>query len=218
MYYDGTSMTKIAQALNTNYSRIRRRLLEKGVYPRHAITRDDVDWGKVINEYNNFKSLSKIAKGLGCSPNFVSDALKDMGIKVRDWEEQVAIDCENCVDGHRYVNERFFDCWSREMAYVGGFFTDGNIPQKENMFRITSTDIEHLRNIAGLFTADASITIREWRKPKHANCKPAGTFSVNRTDMVKKLKKYGLKPAKSKDVEFPEVPKRIFGGFHKRGI
>lgn len=214
MYNKGLSFTKIAEVLETNYSRIRRRLLEGGVIPRQVITREDVDWDSVIKKYKNGYSLSKIAKELGSSVNFVSNAMKDKGINVRHWKEQVRLDCENGVNGHCCVDEKFFDEWSPQMAYVlGWIFTDGNIPQKENMFRITSTDIEHLRNIADLFTDNATITIRKWRKQEHANHKPAGTLSINRADMAKKLKKYGLKPAKSKDVKFPEVSKEYLGDF-----
>lgn len=214
LYNNGTSMTKIAKKLGTNYSRIRRRLIEKGVILRRAISRKDINWCKVIEEYKNLKSLSQIAKEYGCSVNFLSDALQEKGIKIRSSKEQVTIECKNCLGQHWYVNEQFFDNWSHEMAYVlGWIFTDGNIPQKENMFRITSTDIEHLQNIADLFTHNAVITVRKWNSPKHAHYKPAGTLSINRAEMVKKLKSFGLKPAKSKDIKFPNIPKEFLGDF-----
>lgn len=84
LYESGMSMQKIAVKFNTNYSRIRSRLLEAGVIPRQPISQNDVDWDSVINQYQNGKSINKIAKEIGCSSTFIRDGLAQRNVKIRD--------------------------------------------------------------------------------------------------------------------------------------
>lgn len=219
LYNSGISMNRIASLLNTNYSRIRRYLIKHGVTIRKAIRDDTLNWDKIIKSYVvDKKSLTAIAKGYNCSNTFIRNGLIKRGIKTRDFKEQITLDCKNVTKGHYLVNEQFFDEWSKEMAYVlGWIYSDGNIPQKKNTFRITSTDIEHLRNIANLFSENATITIRYWDKEKYPNYLDAGTLAICRTSMVKKLLDLGVTPAKSRTIKMPDVPDEYFGDF-VRGV
>jgi hypothetical protein len=174
-----------------------------------------VDWDLVKKQYLGGASLSKIAKRLDCSVNFVSKELKARGVIIRDFKTQVSLDCANGVDGHAIINEQFFDTWSPKMAYVLGWIvSDGNIANTLKTFRICSTDIEHLRNIANLFSSGAHIIIREFQEDRW---KTAGELSVGRRHMVDSLVKLGITPHKSNTIKMPDIPDKYFGHF-LRGV
>ncbi len=216
LYNQGKSFQSIADAFGVNYSYVRRTLMQNGITPRKAITVADIDWGKVISLYNEGRSLSKLAQDMGCSVNFLSKNLKTQGIHVRNFKEQVSLDCSRGIEGHAIVNEQFFDDWSPEMAYVlGWIISDGNIPNTLKCFRICSTDIAHLRKIADLFSSGHHIIIRKF--PPSSNWRTAGDLSVGRRRMVKSLLRLGVTPQKSKTITMPEVPDVYFKHF-LRGV
>ncbi|TCU72831.1 hypothetical protein EV204_105167 [Tissierella praeacuta] len=117
-----------------------------------------------------------------------------------------------------YTDELFFSSWSHELAYfLGWVASDGNISMSKNVFRITSTDIEHLESLFSLFSYGWTTTIREWNSKEQSHYLPAGTISIAREDIMNKLIDYGIPPNKSLIMEMPYIPSEYVRDF-VRGV
>lgn len=103
------------------------------------------------------------------------------------------------------------------LMFLAGFIPMEIFHKKKNAFRITSTDVEHLKNIAQLFAKDVTISIRKWDRKKHPKNRVAGTLSIGRVSMVNRLLELGITPAKTKNIRFPDVPDEFLGDF-VRGV
>jgi intein/homing endonuclease len=117
--------------------------------------------------------------------------------------------------GKKYnVDTDYFKKWSKDMAYVlGFFFADGSMEYspliRGTYIRFSSTDKEML------------VAIRQALRSEHTLVKRFSTFPSkdsyllrigNRT-LYNTLETYGLHPNKSKTVHFPNVPARYHADF-----
>lgn len=105
-----------------------------------------------------------------------------------------------------FKNEKFFDSWSKEMAYVLGWvWSDGNIDQSRRSLRIQiqSGDSYILKEIKKAISSDAPIKIKD----------NAAGLSIHSRIIAKSLIKLGCKVGDSLHNEFPNVPKSYFFDF-----
>lgn len=196
---------------------------------------------EVIELYKQGYSMEKIAKMFDVSRTRIRTALKINNVDIRQrkpYSKEKKIETvdytpytltkrktnyTNSLNKYSnsnqiFTDELFFENWSHELAYfLGWMASDGNIAEERNVFRITSTDIEHLKNLFSLFSYGWTVSIKKWKEKEHAHYLPAGTISIAREDIVKKLMDYGIKPNKSLTMEMPYIPSEYMRDF-VRGV
>lgn len=105
------------------------------------------------------------------------------------------------------LNERFFDVWSSEMAYVLGFWFADGFMRHEKSYRIAffSQDKELLEDVKNQFDSDHPI-----RKRKDDDCWEIILFSKH---LYQKLEGLGGIRGKSFILRFPQVPDLYIADF-----
>jgi DNA-binding transcriptional regulator WhiA len=104
------------------------------------------------------------------------------------------------------INEKFFNSWTNEMAYVLGFIlTDGSISDNDNSVKISIKDVELLEKIRTKLKSNHPI---KYLKAYGIYC-----FSFSRKKMTERLSKLGITSNKSLDIEFPKVPDKFMSHF-----
>lgn len=108
------------------------------------------------------------------------------------------------------INDSFFSVWSPEMAYVFGLLiTDGCLSKvKNSSYRISLclNDADLLKCVAKAMGSD-----RAMQQSKHQE--GLYMFIFGRDKMAHDLIGLGMKPKKSMDIEFPNVPKEYIRDF-----
>jgi len=147
------------------------------------------------------KSLQDIAGLYGVSRVAVYKKLKLYGMQQRSKSEArlEAQKQQKLPQQFFDVNERFFDVWSADMAYVLGLlFTDGCV-SKAGTVALSINDLDLLEAIRSVMGSTHKI-----EPSKHQ--KNLFIFHFAREKMTQKLEDIGLIPNKSLVVKFPEVP------------
>ena len=108
------------------------------------------------------------------------------------------------------VNERFFDEWTSEMAYVLGFIlTDGCV--SGNTLSISQANKEPLESIRRMMTSKHPI------REVESGGNKIHTLNIGRKALVQALAKRGITEKKSLIVGLPKVPSAYFADF-LRGV
>lgn len=113
-----------------------------------------------------------------------------------------------------FVNEKFFDVWGDEMAYVLGYlYADGSLEDSPHIrgkyVRVTSTDRDRIEIIRSLLKSEHTIV----REIQDARRKPRFLLRIGNSQLFDALIKIGITPHKSLTMEFPVVPNLYFGSF-----
>jgi len=111
------------------------------------------------------------------------------------------------------VNEKFFDTWSPEMAYVLGFWTADGYMRHEKSYRIVfaSADYDLLLQIRRVMMSTHTICTR--KKPSKKAKKLEHQFIIFSKLLYHQLERLGGKRRKSKSVEFPPMPRKYISDF-----
>jgi predicted DNA-binding protein YlxM (UPF0122 family) len=169
------------------------------------------------------RSLSDIAKDCDCGRQYVYKKMKDFNIPLRTQTEARKL----AYDGHKIsykivdengnerlviqgsvkINEGFFKSWSKEMAYVlGVIYTDGNLfhDKKRKTYRIivSQKEPELLNKLLKLMDCDARLRY----KKKRGIAGALHFFDIQQKKVYSDLIDLGLSAAKSKTMEFPNIP------------
>lgn len=214
LYCQGLNTYQIAKGFSITQDVVRDALVKAGYKLRNGNQKYDLPWQEICEKYideTQLPSVQQLAREYGCERTLIATHLKSAGIVIRVMQDQCDIDR---MKGHRRscdVNESFFDEWSPDMAYVlGWIYADGSIKKDLRGFEITSSDLEHLRNIADMLGSDLNISLYKGKKNKQT----AGKLYIHRPAMVKRLLEIGLTPVKSKTIVIPDtLPKELLGNF-----
>jgi len=112
------------------------------------------------------------------------------------------------------LNQNFFKKWSREMAYVLGFFSaDGSMYKTKRdtcfiEFQITDGDL--LKTIRSLLGSNHKISIRN---RSNGTQKDIHRIQIGSKKIFDDLISLGLTQAKSKTLKMPAVPDKYFSDF-----
>ena len=202
----------------------------------HMLTKD-----YLLAEYGEKKaSCSDIARACGCNRQFVHKMLKLHKIPRRDLgaARRIALDQRRitaCLDdGHGgvksvmhqriHLNTGFFSTWSREMGYVlGVLYTDGCLHisrfasasrvRRVPMLSVAQKEPELLNKVLALMDCDAKLRYRPRHKYGAATAGAVYYFSLQCAEMLPDLVRLGMKPRKSLDVDFPDVPDEFMPHF-----
>ena len=153
--------------------------------------------------YEQKLSLQKIGELYGKPREYIYRKMRKYGFKSRTksdaWEHRGK-------DELYEINEKFFNSWTNEMAYVLGFIlTDGNISDENNQVRITIKDVKLLEKIRTKLKSNHPI--------KYLKADGIYYFSFGKGKMVERLRKLGITSNKSLDIEFPKVPDKFLSHF-----
>lgn len=113
------------------------------------------------------------------------------------------------------ANKHFFKTWSRDMAYVLGYFAaDGSMyrnPRGAYFIDFVSIDKELIENIKRMF--DSRHRISESSSANCLNNKRRYHLQIGSKEMFKDIVGIGLTPRKSKIIKLPIIPKEYFADF-----
>lgn len=180
------------------------------------------------NYITNEKSLGDIAKESNCSRQYVYKKVICYGIPLRSKSSarEIALDSGKVIRENvsfkgkeQFVTlekvsfkKKFFSSWSSEMAYVlGVIFTDGNLLSRGgscNMdrFSISQKEPELLIKVLALMQCNATIHFRREHIYSGVKAGALHWFSIAENEVYNDLISLGLKPHKSRTINFPEVP------------
>lgn len=163
------------------------------------------------------KSLSEIAGDFRCSRQYIHKRLAALGIPRRtladarraalqkgkvtvQWEHAEGVETRRTLV-KRNVNERFFERWSPEMAYVlGVIVTDGCLSR--NSITVSQKEPELLLKIGALLGSDHPLAFR----PQRGKAGAVYTLTIYSQMMFRTLLDLGVTPRKSRTLLFPGVP------------
>lgn len=183
-------------------------------------------------------SMADIGRFVGTSRGNVFIKLKGFNIPTRSMKEAHDLALEKgkikfntLKDGKEHTrvlikrkyNEKLFETWSNEMAYVLGLIvTDGNVIYVKSAHNIEylqgrltfgQKDIELVEKFSKLIGFDSDI---EHRKKRISNKTVAGelyTIEIHSNDLLFQLDKLGITPKKSLKIKFPEMPNKYLRHF-----
>ena len=158
------------------------------------------------------KSLEDIARLYGVSRVAVWKYCRAAGITRRSRSE-ARLEAQKggkVPQGFFHINDNFFSQWSSEMAYVLGLLiTDGCLSRpKKNSYRISLclNDKELLEKVTKVMGSDHAIAASRHQNGLHL-------FIFGREKIAQDLIRLGMKPRKSMDIKFPDVPKEYLRDF-----
>ena len=158
-------------------------------------------------------SLADIAKMQSVSRVAIMKYCDQLGVKRRTKSKsRLLAQQKGKIQKQRYctINEDFFSFWSSDMAYIFGLLiTDGCISKiKGGSYRISLclNDRDLLLKVAKTMGSDHTITESKYQKD-------INVFIFGREKIAQDLLRLGMKPRKSLDVKFPEVPKEYLRDF-----
>ena len=159
------------------------------------------------------QSLGDIAKSYRVSRVAIMKYCNILGIERRTkGEARILAQKRGKIDKQRYcaINEAFFSSWSPDMAYILGLMmTDGCISRTKNgSYRISLclNDRDLLLEVARTMGSAHTITDSKYQKG-------INVFIFGREKIAHDLIELGMKPRKSLNLEFPEVPKEYLRDF-----
>jgi len=97
------------------------------------------------------------------------------------------------------INEKFFDTWTEESAYVLGFiYADGHLQEEKGAMRLWlhNDDKDILEQMKAAMASESNI----YQYGKHHK------FCVTNKYLTDRLRELGLTPKKSLTIQFPDVP------------
>lgn len=113
------------------------------------------------------------------------------------------------------VNEKFFEKWSSNMAYVLGYiYADGSLDDSPYMrgkyIQITSTDEDSIQRIKNWLNSEHKTNTK---KSNFIGGKICFILRIGSHKIYNDLLKLGLCPNKSLTINFPKVPQKYLGHF-----
>ncbi|MFA6519788.1 MAG: LAGLIDADG family homing endonuclease [Candidatus Paceibacterota bacterium] len=111
-------------------------------------------------------------------------------------------------------NEKFFDIWGPEMAYVLGFmFADGSLEDASYLrgkyVRVSSTDKDRIVAIKSLLNSEHTIV----RRDLGGNHKTTYLLRIGSHTLFDRLASLGVTPHKSLTMQFPKMPPKYLADF-----
>jgi intein/homing endonuclease len=114
---------------------------------------------------------------------------------------------------YKKINKDFFKKWSRDMAYVLGFFAaDGNISHNNrgaSFLSIEITDKKLLYSIRKAMSSDHTISVRN----RGGLNKDSYRLQIGSKEMVEDLAALGFKSRKAYALSVPDMPKKYRADF-----
>jgi len=114
----------------------------------------------------------------------------------------------------KYVNKKFFEKWTTQMAYVLGFFAaDGYITVNQRggqFWCIQITDKKLLESIKKAIKSEHKISLRVSKKKNEKNlCR----LQIGSIKMCDDLRNLGFNEKKTKSLAVPNIPEKYFSDF-----
>lgn len=162
------------------------------------------------------RSTYEIAELYGCTDATIRTRLKSAGISARSRSQARVLAIKRGklpkfaeID----FDTRFFQEWSAPMAWVLGLlYTDGyfrDTPTRK-VIRLALNDLETLEKVSTALKYTG--TIKE-RRQSYDKTNIIFVLELSREELFNDLRRIGLKPNKSLDMKFPDVPAQFIRHF-----
>ena len=187
-------------------------------------------------------SLSDIGKLAGTTRQNIYYKLKRYNIKTRSKKKSRTLALDKGKIKHSFINEdgnlevktlnkirfneKFFDYWTNEMAYILGLiYTDGNVDCRnlkkanskgsyvQGRLTFSQKEIELVEKMLKLMDCDVKISFRKKRELKDTVAGEMYYFSINSNKLFKRLQELGVNPNKSLNLKFPIIPREYIRHF-----
>mgnify|MGYP001585093643 CR=1 FL=1 len=171
---------------------------------------------QIINSYTKLnKSIQTIANKLQTTTRYVSETLKQNGIKIR-----------NSSESHRKypLDETMFENINTEFKayFLGWMFSDGNVYIKSKRHTLSITVVETDKEILDKFNKIIFDNKKplNYRKAKDKitpkkiyKCKPCWRLLIDSKKLCENIQELGCVPNKSKIIQLPNIPENMFRHF-----
>lgn len=208
MYTSFVPVTEICEKYNIKLKRIIYDILRSNAIPLYGKRKkfSETDLQKIISDYKNGKSATKIASEMDTSSNVIINVLKRNNITIRP---------SSGLSRKYFVNDFYFDeIDSYEKAYVCGLlWSDGCNKRDRDTITITlqESDKHILDTLAELMDSTYPIYFSDNSKKGYKN---TYTFEVRSKHMSEQLEKLGMTANKSLTLEFPKwLDKELYSSF-----
>jgi hypothetical protein len=149
--------------------------------------------------------IALIARSLGRTVRAVRAEAEKLGVR-RDGFTLVSSEFGASRQVKYSVNERFFDTWSPQMAYILGFVLADGCVTDDGLFKVASADRDVIEFVATSMESTHPIAER-WSR---LSTKPLFELCIRRKPFLASLDRHGIRPRKSHDVKWPDVPPEMF--------
>lgn len=216
-YWDeGLNTYQIGRLCNCSWSAVHGWMLKFGIPRRNSVDAQLAKqhkrpyWDKKWLQQKYWKeqlSALKIAKICGASHSTVCDWMEKFYIPRRNKSDVMKLRWNS----RKYVmDETVFEmCDTPEKAYWLGFImADGGIDGiKSLIVGLQIKDTNHLEKLRSFFQTDAPVRV-------YPNIKsPRAILKISRQKVIKDLIQYHIIPNKTKQLKFPEIPKKYYPDF-----
>jgi len=195
---------KVSVSLRINRLEINRRIGKTQKEKRSSMTnikeRLTLD---ALKDLYLFKRMSfgDISRQYNCSRTYILKLCRLYNIPTRDKfkARSLAVRMGKLPFDYHKINERFFEAWSKEMAYVLGLlYADGNMNKHKRSFSLSLKDKNFLERIRSALNSTHPI--------KKSKIQELYNLVIGNTKMSEDLLKLGLIPRKSLKIKFPNIP------------
>ena len=197
--------------LINNYEKLNMKELENNLnHTRNAIRIKAMKLDAAKREKHSFWTEKEIGYLNDNYPNDNIDLLK-LNLDHHNWgsikkkANTIGLKREKRENNQLSIDEDFFKNWSKEMAYIFGFWiADGNIYEKKNKISFSSKDYNLMNIIKLKLKADHKI---------YKSKDDIFQLSVGNKRMYRDILNLGGIPRKSLIIQFPEVPDNYLSVF-----
>ena len=159
----------------------------------------------LLREQYPTAALTELSRTLSRTQKAIHAKAEALGIRRQG--VRASVTAEGKLSYVRYrVNERFFDRWSPEMAYVLGFILADGCVTTDGLVKINIADKLLLYSIRD--SMQSTHPIREhWDK---LSTKPLYDLAIRRKALAHSLMRRGITPAKTYIAQWPDSPPEMF--------
>jgi len=149
--------------------------------------------------------LDTLAKELERSISAIQAKAEKLGVRRQGIRAKTTPDGRRVFVRYR-VNERFFDAWTPDMAYVLGFVLADGCITANGLLKIDSADQDILVDIRNALDSTHPVKAHWFAR----STKPTYCLAIRRRYFTVSLAKHGIHPAKTYDVHWPDSPSSMF--------
>ena len=213
LYLDGMIMSDIANMYGVSTSTIRNRLDKCNIKRRNASeshTIHKIDEQEMINLYLKGMNLIELGEKYNVSYGTIKNRLLKNQIKLRSRSESKLLEHRNHSPNKHgrkyYLNHKYFQTWSSNMAYITGFLSADGYIKDTGVVKISLQEADkellYMINKELESTYNINFLLKKCGDKQHLSCE----LLIHSIHMVRDLVNIGVTPRKSLTVNMDKIP------------